>query len=331
VDATYAWTVPGGRGAGVRVIDCEWGWNFTHEDLLLQQNGVVVGGAIADDDHGTAVIGEVIGNRNPFGVTGIVPDAVIAAASFAGKPSAETIREAADKLSPGDILLLEIHRGGPNRNGDGQYGFIGIEWWPDDFVAIRYAVGKGIVVVEAAGNGHQNLDEAVYEQRPANFPKSWRNPFNPANPSSGAILVGAGNPPSGTHGRTTHPDWGEVYVDRARCVFSNFGQRVDCQGWGWEVTTAGYGDLQGGGNRDVWYSDQFSGTSSASPIVVGVVAALQGVLKAQGRAPLTSLQAISLLRASGSPQQDAPRRPKSERIGNRPNLRDLIAAASALV
>ena len=59
-------------------------------------------------------------------------------------------------------------------------GFIAIEWWPDDFAAIRYAVEKGIVVVEAAGNGFQNLDAAIYGVRPAGFPASWTNPFNPA-------------------------------------------------------------------------------------------------------------------------------------------------------
>lgn len=57
VDALYAWTLPGGRGAGVRVIDCEWGWNFTHEDLLQNQSGVLVGVSSTDDNHGTAVLG----------------------------------------------------------------------------------------------------------------------------------------------------------------------------------------------------------------------------------------------------------------------------------
>ena len=93
-----------------------------------------------------------------------------------------------------------------------------------------------------------------------------------ANPSSDAVFVGAGNPPSGIHGRTpVNPGWNETYVDRARCGFSNYGSRVDCQGWGFEVTSTGYGSLQGGGSRDLWYTDTFSGTSSASPIVTGVL------------------------------------------------------------
>ena len=67
----------------------------------------------------------------------------------------QAIKAAADKLGAGDIILLEIHRPGPAAPNplQGQLGFIAIEWWPDDFAAIRYAVAKGIIVVEAAGNG----------------------------------------------------------------------------------------------------------------------------------------------------------------------------------
>jgi hypothetical protein len=326
IDARYAWTVPGGGGAGVRVIDCEWGWRFSHEDLLQNQGGVVAGTSSTDTNHGTAVLGEISGDRNPIGITGIAPDAVISASSFNDQPTAQAIRAAADRLGEGDIILLEIHRPGPRTPTppQGQFGFIAIEWWPDDFAAIRYAVNKGIIVVEAAGNGFQNLDDPIYNQRPAGFPADWRNPFNPANPSSGAVVVGAGAPPPNTHGR----DWGP---DRSRLDFSNFGARVDTQGWGREVTSTGYGDLQGGMNADLWYTDQFSGTSSASPIVVGALACVQGVLRAQGRIPLSPARARELLRSTGSPQQDAPSRPITQRIGNRPNLRQLISAATQAV
>ena len=327
VDAKYGWTVPGGRGAGIKIIDCEWGWRFTHEDLTQNQMGVVVGSSSSSDNHGTAVLGEISGDRNSFGVVGICPDAIVGAASFVSSPSARTIRKAADRLSAGDIILLEIHRPGPNARGSGQQGFIAIEWWPDDFAAIQYAVNKGIIVVEAAGNGWENLDAAIYNTPGAGFPAGWKNPFNPANPSSGAVVVGAGSPPAGTHGRNTSP-WNLPYVDRARCGFSNYGSRVDAQGWGWEVTSTGYGNLQGGSSRDVWYTDTFSGTSSASPIVVGVLGCLQGILRAQGSPLLTPAVARSRLRASGSPQQDAPGRPRTQRIGNRPNLRQLIPAVS---
>jgi hypothetical protein len=86
-----------------------------------------------------------------------------------------------------------------------------------------------------------------------------------------------------------------------------------------------YGDLQGGPNEDLWYTDQFSGTSSASPIVVGAIACLQGVARAHSRPLLKPLGARKILRNTGSAQQDAPGRPASQRIGKRPDLRSAIA------
>jgi len=318
VDARYAWRFPGGSGRNVRVIDLEWGWNFTHEDLLQNQGGVIAGRNSSNNDHGTAVIGVIGGDRNNFGVTGISPDAVVSAVSFTTIRTAAAIRIAADRLRPGDIMLLEIHRSGPAASGQGQHGYIAIEWWPDDYAAIRYATRKGVIVVEAAGNGYQNLDAAIYNQRPRGFPATWRNPFNPANPSSFAVLVGAGAPPPGTHGNNHGPD-------RSRLGFSNYGRRVDCQGWGREVTSTGYGDLQGGGNRNRWYTNRFSGTSSASPCVVGALACMQGILRARNARRLTPATAINLMRTTGSPQMDAPGRPRTQRIGNRPNLKQMVA------
>ncbi len=323
VDAPFAWTIPGGSGAGVRVIDCEWGWRFTHEDLTQNQGGVVAGSSSTDTDHGTAVLGEISGDRNGIGVVGISPDAIVSASSFNDQTSSQAIKAAADKLRAGDIILLEIHRPGPNAPNPrrGQLGYIPVEWWPDDFDAIRYAVGKGIIVVEAAGNGFQNLDDAIYSTRPTGFPASWRNPFVLSNPQSGAVIVGAGAPPKGTNGN----DRG---ADRSRLDFSNFGARVDVQGWGEDVTTTGYGNLQGGSNADLHYTAGFNGTSSASPIIVGAIAATQGVLRARGHRILNSDKARLLTRSCGSPQQDTTGRPASQRIGMRPDLRAYIPEAA---
>ncbi|MFC9894753.1 S8 family serine peptidase [Nocardia sp. NPDC127579] len=321
IDARWAWTQAGGRGTGVRVIDIEGAWLFSHEDLTQNQGGVIGGEASADEgwrNHGTAVAGEISGDVNAFGITGIAPEAAIRAVSIFGAGSAAAIRTAADALDPGDIILLELHRPGPRHNfadRPDQAGYIAIEWWPDDLAAVRYAHARGVIVVGAAGNGGEDLDAAIYDTAPTGFPATWRNPFRAAD--SGAIIVGAGAPPPGTHGRDHGPA-------RSRLDFSNYGSRVDTQGWGREVTTTGYGDLQGGGDEECWYTDTFSGTSSASPIVVGALACAQGILAA-GAGRRTPGELRARLRASGSPQADAPGRPLTQRIGNLPDIGSLVA------
>jgi len=320
IDARYAWAVPGGKGQGVGIIDIEGAWRFTHEDLLQNQGGVIGGTqytSLGWRNHGTAVVGEIGADENTFGVTGICPEANVRAIAIGNLGSAAAIRLAAQSLNPGDIILIELHRAGPRHSfqaRNDQLGYIAVEWWPDDFAAIVFATGLGVIVVEAAGNGAEDLDDTLYNSRPVGFPATWQNPFDPSNPQSGATLVGAGAPPPGTHGRNHG-------ADRSRLGFSNYGSRVDAQGWGREVTTTGYGDLQNGPDEDEWYKDTFSGTSSASPIVVGALGCMQGALNAANQTPLNPATATNILRSTGSPQQNEPGRPATQRIGNRPDLR----------
>jgi Subtilase family len=323
VDARWAWTRPGGQGTGVHVIDIEGAWRFTHEDLTVNQGGVIAGTESTDirwRNHGTAVIGAIGGDENTYGITGIAPHAQVRAISVFGSTGVPgAITQAAQALSAGDIILIELHAPGPLHNFQDrpdQDGFIAMEWWPAIFDAIRFAIAQGVVVVEAAGNGAQDFDDPLYETRPAGFPATWQNPLRSSGPDSGAILVGAGAPPPGTHSRDHGPA-------RSRLGFSNWGSRVDVQGWGEEVTTSGYGWLQGGMNEDLWYTDQFNGTSSASPVVVGAVAAYQGI-SAAGSGRKTPAQMRTRLRNTGSAQQDAPGRPATQRIGRLPNLRSMV-------
>lgn len=340
LDAAYAASQPGGDGSGVQIIDIEWAWNLTHEDLLHHQVPLLAGaprdGSVAGRNHGTAVLGVMSAGANGFGITGICPAATVrTVTNIGGLTAAEAIQTAADLLNPGDILILEMHRPGPRFSfavRPDQRGYIAVEWWPLDLAAIQYAVSRGIVVVEAAGNGEEDLDSPLYNVRPGSFPPAWHNPFRRTPDDSGAILVGASAPPPGTHGRNHGPA-------RSRLDFSNYGALLDAQGWGREVTTCGYGDLQGGAVEDLWYTDQFAGTSSATPIVAGALACVQGARLANGQTACTPAQLRSLLRAhTGSPQQDGPtdpatgtiKNPKAQRIGSLPNLRLLITEALLL-
>ena len=128
----------------------------------------------------------------------------------------------------------------------------------------------------------------IYNHPQSGFPSSWKNPFNLRNPQSGAIIVGAGSP-SNT-------------ADRTILSFSNWGSRVDVQGWGSSVATTGYGTLQGGADDNCWYASGFNGTSSASPVVTGALACIQGRLKARGKTLLTPSTAKDIMRDTGSNQ-----------------------------
>ncbi len=236
VDAKFSWKLVGGRGNGIGVVDVEQGFNLTHEDLRAKISSILGGNNVTSSrNHGTAVLGVIAGAESSIGVTGISSDVQLRAISHNGQGTAQAIINAANASKAGDIILLEVHRAGPAFNFQGrddQRGYIAIEWWPDDFAAVTYATAKGIIVVEAAGNGMENFDLEIYNKRPSGWPNSWKNPFNPSNPQSGAIIVGAGASPSSS-------------MDRSILSFSNWGKRVDVQGWGHNVATTGYGNMQG--------------------------------------------------------------------------------------
>jgi hypothetical protein len=326
VDAPVAWALPGGRGAGVSIVDIEQEWRFSHEDLQFGPGGLLGGKPKIDGEarnHGTNVLGILGARHDGSGVMGLCPEAAIRGMSIWGQGVAAAIWTAAEQLEAGDILLIELMARGPNTppgDDETQLGYLPIERWPAEFEAIRNAVDRGIVVVAAAGNGSQDLD--AKDAGEIGFPEDWVSPLTPGGPDSGAILVGAGAPPPGTHERDHGPD-------RTRLAFSNYGSRVDVQAWGREVTTTGgiedhADELWPAPEEDRWYTNRFAGTSSAAPIVAGALACVQGILRERGVAPLTSEQARELLWESGAPQAGEA---SKERIGNRPDLAELIDRA----
>jgi subtilisin family serine protease len=290
INAPAAWNV-GAMGQGVWFADLEGGWNAAHEDLPGDRITHVAGDKMIDrywEMHGTAVLGEVVGLPNGKGVVGIAPETErVFTSSIGGIAVADALDAAAEQLRAGDVLLIELQGTGPRGR------FLPIEWWDDNFDAIEAATKRGVIVIEAAGNGGEDLDHRTYKGK---LSRSARD--------SGAIVVGAGGPPR------------DGFADRERLDFSNYGTRVDVQGWGRMVATLDYGDLQACAGTDRHYTGQFSGTSSASPIVAGAAILVQSAAKQLGRDVLSPAQLRELLRATGTPQAGDTR----EAIGPRPDV-----------
>jgi hypothetical protein len=311
IDAEYAWTIPGGTGKNVTITDIEYAtWNLDHEDLrgtriCFAQNG---SGTPFDfsDDHGSGVIGVMVANDNGLGMKGVAHDASLLAINHAnneqgfGAAIASAVAEATSRLHPGDVILIEA-------NTDNQRGVV--EHERPVFDAIAKAVEAGIIVLETAGNGGADLDEA------------------PSFGDSGAIFVGGG-----TSAKSSTP---------LAPMNLNYGSRIDLQGWGQNVATLGRGRLTGNFTAacnnlaepgevsdarapdcsDISYRDEFSGTSSAGPVVASAAAVISSIAQERGYL-LTSQELRELLKKTGTPQGGSP----SRNIGALPNLRAAIEA-----
>jgi serine protease len=281
LDAPAAWAVPGGRGEGMRFIDVEWGWIEDHEDFELA-NLFYEGGASGEQwiDHGTAVLGEVIGQPNGYGITGFASETLYGTVSVVGTgfDASEFYEEAMSQLDPGEIWLIEM-QGESN---------LPMEYYQANYDVIWTSTfSLGVVCVEAGGNGSNNLDSS-----------SFNGIFDRDVRDSGAIMVAAGTP-----------------YDRVAESFTNYGSRMDVHAWGSQIVTTGYGDLYNGGSPQTEYTAGFGGTSGASPMVVGAALCLQGVALANLDGTFSPLALRALLHDTGVPHLDPTRE-----IGPRPDL-----------
>lgn len=301
IHAQEFWNAYNVYGAGVKVCDVEYTFNESHEDLPT----VTILGQLPEDpgygpDHGTAVLGEIASLNDGVGTTGIAYQSQL---FFSGAyynltySLEEALINTLIELEEGDVVLIEQQISGPN---GGSY-YAPVEWYEPYYQAIQLISANGLIVVEAAGNGSQDLDDPIFS-----IDNNGHYPFLEGNWSE-AIMVGAGAV-------------GIDDVSRSKLWFSNYGSRIDLQGNGEGVVTTGYGSGYSAEGINKEYTNDFGGTSGASPIVVGAVALIQSLHKSVTGNPLSRDQIRDLLVHTGKPQVAGTLFPLSEKIGPLPNV-----------
>lgn len=301
INAPYAWSIKGGDGKGTTFVDMEYGWLFSHEDLVNQKIELMSGQNKSEHhDHGTSVLGIVSAEDNNIGGIGIAPKAKVKVVSQIRDNgmynTADAILSSVNNMQAGDILLLEAQA---TYEGYGDKNYLPVEVKPDIFDAIRLGTNKGIIIIEAGANGGNDLDQ--FRDRNG---KQVLNRNSPDFKDSGAIMVGAAS----------------ARVPHKRSYFSNYGSRVDVYGWGNAVDTT---DAKPREFMTNLYTSSFSGTSSASPIIAGAAASIQGITKTNLGKVYTPSQLRDILSdpSTGTKSND----PASDKIGVLPDLKAIVS------
>ncbi|HEU0301105.1 MAG TPA: S8 family serine peptidase [Longimicrobium sp.] len=265
-----AWA-EGARGAGVVIVDIDWGYRTTHQELRLRlemahafnsADGTPCVSQGSRTAHGTAVMGLAGAAADGAGMAGYAPEAGLwplqGNSDLVKKPLHDPWANAIEHVLTEDsrgrrkVILLELETG---KGGN-------CEQIDAVNVAVRHAIASRAVVCVPAGNGN----------RPAHLADDGRTQID----ETGSILVGA-------------TDWDER-VDR-RAEFSN---------WGPWIVVSAPGDLDHDltcdETSDSQYRNDFGGTSGAAAKVAGVAALVLSV-----DSTLTHEQVREILRRTGTP------------------------------
>ncbi|MFN3216526.1 MAG: S8 family serine peptidase [Acidimicrobiales bacterium] len=289
--AEWAWPQPGGTGDRVTIAVIDSGFDTSHPDVdRADAPGVRIPHRPARDlSHGLQVLGILVADDDDAGIRGIAHDARIRIinSGSTGADAARAVGLATAALGPGDVL--SISQG--IRATSGSSIVLPLVYSASVRDALRTAAAKGIITVVSAGNGGANLD--TYADRLG-------------NDSPATIVVGAGGsgPVPGCGGGTAG----------ARVAVSNYGSRVDLQGWGECVRTTTIG------NSYRWWGF----TSAATPMVAGAAALVSSMYEAQNGVTPTGRQVRRILRSSGLPQVG------SATIGPRPDLRSAMGVVGEM-
>jgi hypothetical protein len=302
INMQYAWDL-GLSGTGIKVRDIEYGCNFNHEELNSVNVSIAPGMTISTSatssytEHGTSVFGVVMADKGIYGVSGLAYGAqemiLFPEWQQSGYDRIFAVSQAIQNSQSGDVIIYEMQAYDASNN------LLPAEYDLTVWNLTKAATDAGIIIVEAAANGSLNLDSSTY----ADYMSRG---------NSGAILVGAGSPS----------------INHFKSTFSNYGSRVDVQGWGGNVFTSGfYGSyFTVGGDLNQSYTN-FAGTSSATPMVASCVIVLQSYYHGLTGNYLSPLEMRNLLVNTGIPQGN----PITGNVGPLPNMQSALNAIDAML
>ncbi len=268
VNAVEAWKVSGGKGQDMQVVSVEIDhWSYDHVDLPKPYLEITVGAVTGS--HDTASAGTIVSRENGFGTTGIASSAKLGYMQW----GSDRLLQLAEMVQEGDVVQLGVHY---NYTPFEEVGcttncYMPLEYFRPVRDIISYLVQeKGVHTVLAAANGNINLDHPYF-----------KGYFDRALYDTGAIYAGAVDPMTGL-----------------RAYFSEYGSRVDLFSWGANVTTTTWS----ASNPTTGYTHTYGGTSSANPIIAGVLASMQGVARANGLGNIPPKVLREILVETGYPQ-----------------------------
>lgn len=290
-------------GEGVTIAHFDEGWQLDHPyfasyfgsappAVQIGSKSYVKGRA----SHGTSVLGLHIGGLDDvLDLSPLLPGAAIAlcnALDTEQTPSTVALAETIELLASSRCGVLLLARDWSSRAPHLPY-----ELRPRVAELLRSATRRGIVVVQAAGNGGLQLDHLVRRDGP--FVRGqitmrtdpWVQAEDSIGPAfaveTGSLIVGATTSSlpfqRWTHGFALNPQ-----------PKSNFGARVDCSAPGEKLFTAS--DPVLGGLPS--YTSSFGGTSGAAAIVAAAVAAVQSLVMLRTGRPLSAETVRSLFRSA---------------------------------
>ena len=307
LNAEAVWNL-GYFGQNITIHNVEFGFNKNHEEFNDTNCNIATGMTINSSastsftEHGTATMGVLFGHNGSYGITGIAHGAqqVLLYPEWqqTGYSRTNAVTQALNNSSIGDVIVFEMQAYGLNGTASNPR-FVPAEYDILVWNLTKALTDSGRIVVAAAGNGYQDLDSSDYQTYMGYG-------------DSGAIIVGGGT------ANTTHAIY-PPYVVSGVTYTSTYGSRVDVQGWFENVRSTGAIPGSGftlvGSDFNQSYMT-FTGTSSATAQLGGVVTVLQSYYKNQTNATLTSQQMRTILKNTGIPQGGD----ISKNIGPFPNM-----------